>query len=138
MATFAVIAILVAAFAFVPARDPTKVVPGIQCSVLSESEISATLRNSMRLMPTDGNVCRYVSIDGNRERTLIVIARQERAPAVSGPAVYRAGPTLFVRGHSRTYGLVIVPPGADSASAYADEARLAEMIHQSRIVARNP
>ena len=136
-ATFAVIAILVAAFAFVPARDPTEVVPGIACSVLSESDISTALRGSMRLMPTDGTVCRYVSVDGNRERTLIVVARHESSPG-SGPALFRRGATMFVRDRSRTYGLVIVPTEADSKTAYGEEMRLADLIHQSRILARNP
>src|ERR1700681_441830 len=43
LVSLAIFVALFAMFAFAPPRDPTKVVPGMPCSVLSENDISAVL-----------------------------------------------------------------------------------------------
>ncbi|HWT05406.1 MAG TPA: hypothetical protein VN224_06595, partial [Xanthomonadales bacterium] len=55
LAIFVALFAMFAMFAFAPPRDPTKVVPGIPCSVLSENDIGAVLGAQMRLMPTSGS-----------------------------------------------------------------------------------
>jgi len=71
---------MMAAFAFAPARDPSKVIPGVACSVLSESEIANVVGTPVRLSPTTGTVCRYVATESDKERAVTVIARREISP----------------------------------------------------------
>jgi hypothetical protein len=80
LAIIAIILVIVAAFAFVPARDPSKVIPGVACSVMSETEIAAVVGSPVRLSPTTGTVCRYVATAGNTERSVLVIASREETP----------------------------------------------------------
>ncbi len=80
LAIIAIIVAVVAAFAFAPPRDPSKVIPGVACSVLSETEISAVVGTPMRLSPTTGTVCRYVATQSDKERSVMVIARREVTP----------------------------------------------------------
>ena len=80
LSVIAIIVAILAAFAFAPARDPSKVIPGVACSVLSETEISSVVGTPVRLSPTTGTVCRYVSTESNTDRTVMVIARRELTP----------------------------------------------------------
>lgn len=76
----AIILAAMAAFAFVPARDPSKVIPGVACSVISEVEIGSVLGSPVRLSPSTGSVCRYVSTEGGSQRSVLVIAHRENTP----------------------------------------------------------
>ncbi|MGH7715258.1 MAG: hypothetical protein ACREML_04595, partial [Vulcanimicrobiaceae bacterium] len=80
LAAVAIILAIMAAFAFIPARDPSKVIPGIACSVISETAISAVLGAPVRLSPTTGSVCRYVATEGDEARSVFVIAHPEVTP----------------------------------------------------------
>jgi hypothetical protein len=80
IAIIAIILVIAAAFAFAPPRDPSKVIPGVACSVLSETEVGTVLGTPVRLVPTTGTVCRYVATDGSTERSAIVVARRVLTP----------------------------------------------------------
>jgi len=80
LSIIAIIVAVLAAFAFAPPRDPSKVIPGVACSVLSETEISSVVGTPMRLSPTTGSVCRYVGTESDKERSVVVIARRELTP----------------------------------------------------------
>jgi hypothetical protein len=80
LAVITIIVAMLAAFAFVPARDPSKVIPGVACSVLSETEISSVVGTPVRLSPTTGTLCRYVATEASNERSVMVIATREVTP----------------------------------------------------------
>ncbi len=80
LAVVAIIVAMLAAFVFTTPRDPSKVIPGVACSVLSEAEISAVVGTPMRLSPTTGTVCRYVGTESDKDRSVVVIARREITP----------------------------------------------------------
>ena len=109
IAIIAIILAVVGAFAFVPARDPSKVIPGVACSVMSETEIGAVMGSPVRLSPTTGTVCRYVATEGDQERSVLVIAHREVTP------------------HPRVaYAVEVVEPSAQVASN--EQHRLISMI----------
>lgn len=111
LATIAIIVAVLAAFAFAPPRDPSKVIPGVACSVLSESEISAVVGATMRLSPTTGTVCRYVGTINDKERSVVVIARREISP------------------HPRVaYTVEVVEPERDVQLASNEKSRLVALI----------
>jgi hypothetical protein len=121
-------ALLVALFtvlAFVPRRDPTKVVAGIPCSILSERAIGSVLGATMQLLPTDGTVCHYVSTDSAAQRTLFVVALHGDTPV--NRAMAERNRALYVTYRRRTYELVIVGDIRPDASA-AREHRLAALL----------
>jgi hypothetical protein len=64
-------------FVFVAPRDPSHVAAGATCSVLSENEIGRTVGAPVRLMPTGGGICEYVSTGAagvyERERRLAMM-----------------------------------------------------------------
>ena len=136
-----------ALFALAPGRDPAKVVPGVPCSVLSENAISGVMGAPMRLMPTSGTVCQYVSTAAEDQRTLFVIARHDAAPPHGwmaqnsvqinglGNAAYRTDNALYVRYGSHAYTFHVVPQGGD-AQTFAQEVHLAKMMRPS-LVAEN-
>ena len=141
IATFVLTALVVSAFAFAPARDPSKVIAGVPCSVVSEKQIGAVLHAPMRMLPETGNVCRYVATSG-AEQTLTVIARKETLPPedwgvpTSALDVQRHGDTLYVRSGDRSYLLFLVAPGEDPQTILADELRLAALARKP-VVAQN-
>lgn len=146
MATVILVA-LFAMFAFAPPRDPTKVVAGIPCSVLSENEVGAVLGAPMRLMPTDGTICHYASTANGPSRALFVVARREPSVPNSigndvtpvhglGDAAARAGNTLYVRYGQHSYAFTVVPMTADGAPRIAEELRLAKLLHR-QLIARH-
>ncbi|HEX3549772.1 MAG TPA: hypothetical protein VHT53_05320 [Candidatus Elarobacter sp.] len=96
-------------FAFAPPRDHSKLVRGIPCSVLSEDDISAALGTQVRLMPTSGTVCRYVSTTNGSSKSLIVIARSGNPHAV----VFH-----------------VIPQAANDPTVAIEESRLTHMVHR--------
>jgi hypothetical protein len=129
-----------AVFAFAAPRDPSKVVSGLPCSVLSEEDISSVLGTSMRLMPSSGAVCRYVSTANGPSRSLFVIARRNpvvpEPPAADavrvggvGDEAARSNGSLFVRYGRRAYTFTVVPQTAADSGALEREVRLAKMVH---------
>ena len=140
----AILIALFAMFAFAPPRDPTKVVGGIPCSVLSENEVGTVLGAPMRLMPTDGTICHYVSTANGPSRALFVVARREPSVPNSigndvtpvhglGDAAARAGNTLYVRYGQHSYAFTVVPPTANDTPRIAEELRLAKLVHRPLI-----
>ncbi len=111
LSVIAIIVAILAAFAFAPARDPSKVVPGVACSILSETEISAVVGTPMRLSPTTGTVCRYTATESDKERSVMVIARREVTP------------------HPRVaYTVEVVEPQQDVQLASHEKSRLVALI----------
>jgi hypothetical protein len=140
----AVIVALCVLLAFAPKRDATKVVRGMPCSILSETEISAALGAPMLLMPTSGAVCRYVSTGSTATPTLFVIARQDTAlpsPVAQNSApvhgvgddAVRSANRLYVRYGARSYTFIVVPQSADDVRPIADELRVAKLVHRTMI-----
>jgi hypothetical protein len=142
LASVAIFVALFAMFAFAPPRDPTKVVPGIPCSVLSENDISAVLGAPMRLMPTSGSICQYVSTATSGAPSLFVVARRDpRFPAepdtvpvdgLGGPAVHEAN-TLYVRYGAHAYTFAVVPQQTPDDRAFGKELQLARLLHRATI-----
>jgi len=142
-AGIASVVIVIAALAlciFGPRHDPTKVVIGMPCSVLSEAEIGATLGTPMQLMPSDGTICRYVPTDPRHTHTLYIIAQRGIVPSdattIPEPAS-ASSPAVTVRTGTRRYTVRIVPAAPDSAASYAAEMRLAKLV-QRPVIAANP
>jgi hypothetical protein len=143
----AALAILVAVFsvlAFAHPHDQTKVVAGIPCSVLSERDISSVLRTEMRLMPSSGTICQYVSTGNGSSRTLFVIARHDATLPASaardsvsvpnvGDAAMRSPNAVYVRYGTRSYAFDIVPSSPTDTSHTAEELRLAKMMRRPMI-----
>jgi hypothetical protein len=134
-------------FAFAAPHDPTKVVAGIPCSVLSEDDVSAVLGTRMRLMPTTGTICHYVSTGDGASRALFVVARLEPSVPSSlmsdatpvsglGDAAVRTASTLYVRYGSQSYAFTVVPSSPNDAPHIAEELRLAKIVHRP-MIARN-
>jgi len=107
----AIILAILAVMAFSPRRDTSKVVPGIACSVLSEAEIGAVIGTPVQLLPTTGNVCRYVATSSESERSVIVVAHRVDAPQ----------PHL-------TYSVAVVEPQRDPGTAENERARLVALV----------
>ena len=131
-------------FVFAPRHDATKVVTGMPCSVLSEAEISRALGTQMRLMPTSGAVCRYVSTGMTAAPSLFVIARHDptEPPSIArdgvpvrgvGDEAVSSTNGLYVRYGSRSYTFIIVPQTAAHGSPLAAELRLAKMVNYATI-----
>ena len=131
-------------FAFAKPHDPTKVVAGIPCSVLSEQDISAVLGTEMRMMPSTGTICQYVSTGAGASRTLFVVARHNASIPVSmahdgtpvqgvGDAAMRSPNSVYVRYGSQSYTFDVVPNTANEAPRTAEELRLAKMMHRPMI-----
>ena len=141
-ASVAIFVALFAMFAFAPPRDPTKVVPGIPCSVLSENDISAVLGAPMRLMPTSGAICQYAATTTSGAPSLFVVARRDpRTPAEPdtvpvdglGGAAVRYANTLYVRYGAHAYTFAVVPQLTRDDSAFGKELQLARLLHRAMI-----
>jgi hypothetical protein len=119
----ALLAVLFLVFAFAPARDQSKVVAGIPCSIFSERQVGEVFAAPMRLRPTDGTICQYVSTDSDKQGMLFVIARHDD-PATSK----LAGHGLVVRHANRTYSLIAIadPAHPDAAALQQHLALLLE------------
>jgi len=143
-------ALLIAIFFFfvlAAPHDPAKLVAGAPCSVLSETEISLVIGTPVRLMPTSGSICEYVSTGGEAQRTLFVVAKSDPAPpygwparAVSvrdlGNAALRRDASLYVRFGNRAYIVTLVPQNSGTTGVFERERRLARMLGRS-VIARN-
>jgi hypothetical protein len=138
--------VLFSVFIFGPRHDPTKVVAGVPCSVLSEQQISEVLGTQMRLMPTTGTVCQYVATT-SEPRSLFVIARHDALfPATAlrtgtlinglGDAAVLADNAMYVRYGPRSYVFHVAPTTMSDASSTGEELRLAMMMHRP-LVAQN-
>jgi hypothetical protein len=140
-AGIASVVIVIAALAlcvFGPRHDPTKVVVGMPCSVLSEAEIGATLGTPMQLMPSDGTICRYVPTDPRHTHTLYIIAQRGIVPSdatVLADSASAASPAVTVRTGTRRYTVRIVPAAPDSRAVYATEMRVAKLVQRPVIAA---
>lgn len=138
IASVAIVIAALALFIFGPRHDPTKVVAGIPCSVLSETDIGAALGTPMQLMPSDGTICRYVPTDPSRTHTLYIIAQHGIVPSdattISGTAP-DASPAVTVRTGTRRYIVRIVPAGPNPRGAYAAELRVAKLVQRPVIAA---
>jgi len=126
-ASFAValLAVVFLVFAFAPARDPSQVAAGIPCSILSERQIGAVFGAPMRLRPTDGTVCQYVSIDPDKQGMLFVIARHDGTQGSLGRVLDHR---LSLRYDGRIYTLIAVAGVAHANVAEGRERRLALML----------
>lgn len=115
-----VVVLLIAAFIMMlylaPRHDPSKLIAGMRCSVVSENDISALLHTPMRLVPTSGTVCQYVSTDARIGRTLYVVAHGPQSPG-GAPAV----------------AFKIFPRDGDDPAAAQLEMQLARMTSHSKI-----
>ena len=140
----AAVAALCALLAFAPHRDPTKVVRGLPCSILSETEISAALGAPMQLMPTSGAVCRYVSTGTSGAPALFVVARHDTAvpPSIAkdgvvvhgiGDTAVRSADGLYVRYGARAYTFIVVPQSTGDPRPLAGELRVAKLVHRTMI-----
>jgi hypothetical protein len=134
-ASFAValLAVLFLVLAFAPARDPSQVAAGIPCSILSERQIGAVFGAPMRLRPTDGTVCQYVSIDPDKQGMLFVIARHDGTQGSLGRVLDHR---LSLRYDGRIYTLIAVAGVAHANVAEGQERRLALMLDR-RVAKRN-
>jgi len=138
-AGIATVAVIIAALAlciFGPRHDPTKVVAGIPCSVVSETEIGAALGTPMQLMPSDGTICRYVPTDPHSTHTLYIIAQRGIAPTTALPGAAAATPPeVTVRAGTHRYIVRIVPAAPNLDATYAAELRLAKLVQRPVIAA---
>ena len=143
--SLAATAILIALFAllgFAPHRDPTKVVAGVPCSVLSEKAVGSVLGTTVQLMPTNGTICQYVSTGADGPRSMFVIARHDARPPSragstspiigTGDEAYRIADALYVRYGSHAY-TIVVPHAADRATAWNDQLRAAHLMSRNAI-----
>jgi hypothetical protein len=142
-----IIVALFAVLAFTAPRDPSRIVQGLPCSIVSEAQASAALGTQMRLMPTAGGVCQYVSVGDGSSRTLVVsasstdrVARIAQAPDASevtgvGDAAIRSQDALYVRYGTRSYRFSVAPQ-TSSAASLADEVHVAKLVQPS-LVARS-
>jgi hypothetical protein len=108
IAVIALVLVVLAAFALAPSRDPSKTIPGIPCSVLSETEISGVVGTPVRLVPTTGTTCRYVALNDEASRSVVVTAN---------------------RAHPRGYHVTVIAPKSDPSVVTQEETRLAGLIH---------
>jgi hypothetical protein len=129
----ALLAVLFLVFAFAPARDPSQVVGGIPCSIFSERQIGAVFGATMRLRPTDGTVCQYVSINPDMQGMLFVIARHDGTQGSLGRVLDHK---LNLRYEGRIYTLIAVAGAAHANVAEGQERRLALMLDH-RVAKRN-
>jgi hypothetical protein len=123
---------LFALLAMMPKRDPTKVVAGVPCSIVSESQVGDVFGMRMRLMPTEGTICHYVAANTSQQADLFVIA----TPSLDQPsdAVLRVKPApAFARRGGLRYEFVAMPEGADAATAVARERRLAAFVTRKEL-----
>jgi len=136
------IAALGALLAFAPHRDATKVVSGLPCSIVSESQISAAFGAPMLLMPTSGAVCRYVSTGRAAAPAIFVIARSEATLPLAkdgipvrgvGDAALRSANRLYVRYGARSYAFIVVPQSDLDVTPIAGELRVAKLVHRTMI-----
>lgn len=116
LAVIAILLLITGVFAFGPRRDPSKVVAGIPCSVLSETEIGAIIGTPMRLVPTTGTTCEYVATTSGMEHAVFI-------------TVHRNG------SNKRVFAIAVVGPEGDRA-AQRERARLAAMIRPRAVAAR--
>ena len=122
---------LFALLAMMPKRDPTKVVAGIPCSIVSESQVGDVFGMRMRLMPTEGTICHYVAANTSQQADLFVIATSSDEPST---AVLRVKPApAFAHRGSLKYEFVAMPEGADAATAVARERRLAAFVTRKEL-----
>jgi hypothetical protein len=141
-AGIATVAIVIAALAlciFGPRHDPTKVVAGIPCSVLSETEIGAALGTPMELMPSDGTICRYVPTNPGHTHTLYIIAQRGIVPSEAttiSDTTPDTSPAVTVRTGTRRYTVRIIPAAPNPHGAYAAELRVAKL-GQHPVIAAN-
>lgn len=131
-------------FVFAAPRDPSHIVAGARCSVLSENEIGLAVGAPVRLMPTSGGICEYVSTGNGPQRMLFVVAKSDPAPpsgwrasaaAVRGlgsEALHRDA-SLYVRFGRRAYIVTLVPDESGAAGVYERERNLAAMLGRSTI-----
>jgi hypothetical protein len=141
-----VLVLLFIAFAFASRRDPTKLAAGIPCAMLSEDDATTVLGTPMRLMPTTGTICQYVST-GTSSRALFVIARHDP----TFPRTVRDGVTLhgvgdeglrtsngtYVRYGGRSFKIIVVPQSPEDRTTATEELRIAIMMRRP-MIARNP
>ena len=117
----ALLVVLFIAFAFAPARDPSKLVAGVPCSILSEQQIGAVFDAPMRLRPTDGTVCQYVSTDSHKQGMFFVIARHDDTGVATNPNPN----ALPLRHRGRSYTLIAIADPAHANLALLREQQLA-------------
>jgi hypothetical protein len=125
---------LFAFLAFAPRRDPAQTIAGLPCSVVSENTAGQILGTPVRLLPTTGTICRYVSAKDS-ERSLYVVARHDDDPSL-GNATHRIGDSLYVRRGRHTFVFTVVGAGQDEATRLAIERSLAGAVART-VVARN-
>jgi hypothetical protein len=121
------IALLVGLFlllALAPPRDPAKLLAGVPCSILSESQISSVYGTTMRLRPTDGSVCQYVSTDGQKQAMLFVVARHDDGTPSTQPNTQ----ALTLRHHGRAYTLIAIGDPEHAKLAQFREQQLALLV----------
>ncbi|MEA2719616.1 MAG: hypothetical protein QOJ39_1480 [Candidatus Eremiobacteraeota bacterium] len=101
----------------------------------------------MRLMPSSGTICQYVSTGAGTSRTLFIVARQAASvPAAMqhdgtpvqgvGDAAMRSRNAVYVRYGKHSYTFDVVPDSSTAARATTEELRLAKMMHRP-LIAQN-
>ncbi len=121
--------------AFAPRLDPSKPVAGLACSVISENQAARALGTTVRLLPSTGTLCRYVSTTWNGQRSLYVVARSDDDPSL-GSGTRRVGRSLYVRRDHRTYVVTVSAPDLDDAATYAVERNVAAAAVRTVVAAR--
>ncbi|HEY0382080.1 MAG TPA: hypothetical protein VGC72_07770 [Candidatus Elarobacter sp.] len=109
--------------------------------MLSENDISAVLGTPMRLMPTSGAICQYVSTTSGAPSLFVVARHDSRIPAepdtvavdgLGGTAV-RFANTLYVRYGAHAYTFAVVPQVTPNGRAFGQELALARLLHHAMI-----
>jgi len=118
LAIIAIILAILLTIWFAPPRDPSKVVPGISCSVVSETQISAVMGTDMQLLPTSGSLCRYVATNSDVERSVIVVAHRVESP----------------RPHN-AFTVEVIEPISQGQSAQTERRRLVALIPRAGTIA---
>ena len=122
---------LFAALGFAPRNDPAKTVAGLACSVVSENEASLVLGTRVRLLPSTGTLCRYVST-ASVAPSLFVVARHDDDPSL-GSGTHVVGQSLYVRRGKHTFVFTVVAPEAGPGAALVAERTLASALSRTMV-----
>ncbi|HME03548.1 MAG TPA: hypothetical protein VKG38_11020 [Solirubrobacteraceae bacterium] len=81
-----------------PQHDRARLLPGLDCSLVTEQEASRLLHAEVALEPSDGHLCRFASTEASQPGVaLIVVARGANAGLPAG-AVAPGERVRFLRG----------------------------------------
>ena len=107
--------------------------------MLSENDIGAVLGAPMRLMPTSGSICQYVSTTYGAPSLFVVARRDPRTPPSWTPSIAGLGGTAAHSGNTlycataRPYSFAVVPQLTPDEHAFGKELQLARLLHRATI-----